>query len=118
MNLAKVKTVVMLCVCVSMMAMGLYMIFEGMFHVSDVEGGHTSVEIVSIGKITGNQRIMIVAFGMLMIFLSAKFLWRIDITGALKRPTSTLKSIKHYITKSGKEIARRMREKDAPEGEE
>lgn len=115
MNLARVKTVIMLSVCVAMMIMGGYMIYEGMFHVEDVEGGHTSLEILSIGKITGNQRMMIVAFGMLMIFLAAKFLWRIDIKEAFKHPSSTFKNIKHYVTKSGKEIARRIREKDFSE---
>ena len=108
MTLSRIKNIFMLVVCASMLAMGFYMIFEGMFHVDEVEGGHTSVEILSIGKITGNQRIMIVAFGMLLIFFSAKFLWRIDIKETLRKGSR----FKHYISDAGKEIAKRMRAKD------
>jgi hypothetical protein len=109
-NLDKVKNILMLIVCGSMMIMGFYMIYEGMLHeVGGETESHAEVSLLHLGKVTGNQRIIIMAFGMLLIFLSAKFLWRIDIKKTLKKGKVGLF---HYATPIGKEIARRMRLKD------
>jgi uncharacterized membrane protein YjgN (DUF898 family) len=107
-DLFKIKTVIMFIVSTSMMILGSYMIYEGMIHeVGGDAESHAEVAIMHMGKVSGSERIIIMAFGMLLIFMAAKFMWRINLRDVLKRGRK-FKDITHYVTDTGREIARRM----------
>ena len=109
MNLFKIKTLIMFGICIAMILMGSYMVYEGMLH--QVEGdteSHVEVSILHLGHVTGNQRIGIMAFGMLLIFMAMKFLWKIDLRAIMKRG-HRWNEITHRITDTGKRIAERIK---------
>jgi hypothetical protein len=114
MNLPKVKAVAMFVVCGLMMIMGAYLtVFEGVLHeVGGDKETHAELSIMHLGHIEGNQRLIIMAFGMLLIFMAAKFMWKIDVVQTFKKHANNVSKLTHYVTESGKEIARRMRSKD------
>jgi len=109
MDLFKVKSIAMLAVCAFMLLVGLYMIYEGMIHEVGTEAeSHAEVSILHLGSITGQARIVIIAFGILLVFSSAKFLWKIDIGKTLSKKKG-LKYFRNQVTETGRAIARRIR---------
>jgi len=114
MNLHNIRIFAMLSICVMMFVVGAYMIYEGMIHEVGGDSESTAeIAILHYGHISGQVRIIIIAVGTFLVFSSAKFLWSANVGKSFKRKKSRFDQIKHYATKTGREIARLMRRKDS-----
>jgi len=109
-DILKIRTIGMFTVIGLMVLVGLYMIADGMMHlVEGASDSHAELALLSVGKITGNQHLIIVGIGTILLGIAAKLLWKIDIKRTFVRAKD---GIKHYATPTGKKIARMMREKN------
>lgn len=84
--------------------------------------GSTEVSIAHIGKVVGSEEIATKIFGYALIVLGSTFLykfyvgrtWVEMIKQNMKQTSELSQRMGHSITSTGKEIARRMRQKDMP----
>jgi len=110
MNFQNIRALAMLSICAIMALVGVYMIVVGITHLAeDGTDEHAELAIVGLGHIQGNQHLIIVGIGTLILGVAAKLLWKIDLVNMVRRGKDKLV---HSATETGRRVAKMMREKD------
>ena len=113
MSIFEPRTIFMFVICALMFGLGAYMVYD---RIHGIAGGgsesHAELALLHLGKVSGSEHLVVVAFGVLLMFLSAKFIWKIDVRKVINRHKARAMGLTHQITDTGRKIAALMRSKD------